>query len=51
MNGAELREYELVFALQPGMDDGGLASFAASKKESLQSFVREVLDHVQSVTY
>ena len=27
MNGAELREYELVFALQPGMDDGGLASF------------------------
>lgn len=27
MNGAELREYELVYALQPGMDDNGLTSF------------------------
>ena len=27
MNGAELREYELVYALQPAMDDTAITSF------------------------
>ena len=27
MNGAELREYELVYALQPAMDDVGITNF------------------------